>query len=99
MLSLFLVAATLTLMRMGSLGIPFEVCVWGEEGGGGGKLTRNQNTPVWILLNIWRLGPVKNTNIDTNFSNKMLLNAMKFQGYNFYHFWVMKGVKLPPHPD
>ena len=25
-----------------------------------------------------------------NISNKMLLDAEKFQGYNFYHLWVIK---------
>ena len=69
-------------------------------------LTRNPeigNTPVWVLPNIWRLGQVMNTKFGTNVSNKMLLNAAKFQGYSSYRFWVIKGkptgegVKLP-HP-
>ena len=41
-----------------------------------------------------------------NVSNRMLLNAAKFQGYSFYRSWVIKGkptgggLKLPPpHPD
>ena len=41
------------------------------------------------------------TKFGTNVSNRMLLNAAKFQGYSFYRFWVIKGkptrgVKLPP---
>ena len=47
-------------------------------------LTRNPeigNTPIWVLPNIWRLGRV---------SNRMLLNASKFQGFSFYRFWVIK---------
>ena len=57
-------------------------------------MTRNPEfgiTPVWVLPNVWRLGGVTGTKIGTNFFNKMLLNASKFQGYNFYHFWVIKG--------
>ena len=56
-------------------------------------LTRNleiANTPVWVFLNIWRLGQVEDTKFDTNVSNKMLLNGAKFQGHSFYHFWVIK---------
>ena len=48
------------------------------------------NTTVWVLRNIWRLAWVRNTKCDTNVSNKMLLNAAKYQGYSFYHFWVIK---------
>ena len=38
-----------------------------------------------------------------NVSNKMLINAAKFQGYSFYRFWVITGkptggVKYPPPP-
>ena len=70
-------------------------------------LTRNPeigNTPVWVLSNIWRLGRVMDTKFGTNVSNRMLLNAAKFQGYSFYRSWVIKGkptgegVKLPPPP-
>ena len=71
-------------------------------------LTRNPeigNTPIWVLPNIWRLGQVMDTKFGTNVSNRMLLNAAKFQGYSFYRFWVIKGkptgvggVKLPPPP-
>ena len=65
--------------------------------------TRNPEigiTPVWVLPNIWRLGRVMDTKFGTNVSNRMLLNAAKFQGYSFYRFWVIKGkstrgVKLP----
>ena len=57
-------------------------------------LTRNLeigNTPVWVLLNIWSLGQVRNTKFGTEVSNEMLLNAAKCQGYRFFHFWVIKG--------
>ena len=57
-------------------------------------LTRNReigNTPVWVLLNVWRLGQVRETKFGTKVSNEMLLNAAKCQGYSCYHFWVMKG--------
>ena len=72
------------------------------------ELTRNPeigNTPVWVLPNIWRLGQVRNTKFRRNVSNKILLNAAKYQGCSFYGFWVIKGrptggVKLPPsYPD
>ena len=49
------------------------------------------NTPVWDLPNIWRLGQVIDTKFGTIVSNRMLLNAAKFQGYSFYRFWVIKG--------
>ena len=57
------------------------------------RLTRNPeigNTPIWVLLNIWRLERVRNTKFGTNVSNRMLLNAAKCQGYGFYCFWVIK---------
>ena len=57
-------------------------------------LTRNPeigNAPVWVLPNIWRLGQVMGTKFGTNVSNRMLLNAAKFQGYSFYRSWVIKG--------
>ena len=43
------------------------------------------------------------TKFATNVSNRMLLNAAKFQGYSFYRFWVIKGKPLggkitPPLP-
>ena len=56
-------------------------------------LTRNPeigNTPVWVLPNIWRLGRIMDTKFGTNVSNRMLLNASKFQGYSLYRFWVIK---------
>ena len=67
-------------------------------------LTRNPeigNTPVWVLLNIWRLGWVMDTRFGANISNRMLLNAAKLHGYSFNRFWVIKGkpsgmVKLLP---
>ena len=52
-------------------------------------LTRNleiENTILWVLPNICRLGKFRNTKC-----NKMLLNASKCQGYIFYRFWVIKG--------
>ena len=69
-------------------------------------LTRNPEigyTPVWVLPNIWRLGQVMDTKCGTNVSNRILLNAVKFQGYSLYHFWVImgkptEGVKLHPPP-
>ena len=61
-------------------------------------------TPVWVLPNIWRLGQVMDK-FGTNVSNKILLNAAKFQGYSSYCFWVIKGkptggrkITLPPSP-
>ena len=60
------------------------------------RLARNPgiaNTPVWVLPSIWRLGQVSDTKFGTNVSNKMLLNAAKFQGYSFYLFW---GIKKKP---
>ena len=61
-------------------------------------LTRNPetgNTPSWVLLNIWRLEWVMDINFITNVSNGMLLNAAKFQVYNFYRSWVIKGKGAP----
>ena len=57
-------------------------------------LTRNPDigsTPIWVLPNIWRLGRVMDNKSDKNVSNRMLLNPAKFQGYNFYCFWIIKG--------
>ena len=64
------------------------------------------NTPIWVLPNIWRLGRVRNIKFGTNFSNKLSLNAAKWQGYSLYRFWVIEGkltggggrVKLPTPP-
>ena len=72
------------------------------------ELTRNLeigNTPVWVLPNVWILGQVMDTQFGTNVSNKILLNAAKFQGYSSYRFWIIKGKptrggwggKTPPH--
>ena len=63
-----------------------------------------RNNPVWVLLNIWRLGRVMDTKFGTNISNRMLLNAAKFECYSFYCFWVIKrkptgAIKLPPTPQ
>ena len=44
------------------------------------ELTRNLeigNNPIWVLLNIWRLGWVMDSKFDTSASNEMLLNAAK----------------------
>ena len=49
------------------------------------------NTPVWVLLNIWKMGRVIDTKLRMDVSNKMLLNAAKCQGQSFYRFWVVKG--------
>ena len=57
-------------------------------------LTKNpeiRNTSVWVLLNIWRLGRVKDTPIGTDVSNEILLSAAKCQSYSFYRFWIIKG--------
>ena len=49
------------------------------------------NTLVWVLSNIWILRQVRCHKFGANVSNKMLLNAVKCQGYRFYCFWVIKG--------
>ena len=69
-------------------------------------LTRNPeilNTSVWVLSDIWRLGRVMDTKFCTNVSNRILLNAAKYQGYSLCRFWVIKGkptggggINLPP---
>ena len=45
---------------------------------------------------------VRDTKFDTSVYHKMLLNAVKFQGYIFNRFWVMKqkptGCKMSPPP-
>ena len=51
-----------------------------------------ENTPVWVLSNIWRLGQVTDTKFGTSVLNRMLPNAAKFQDYSFYRFWVIKGI-------
>ena len=69
-------------------------------------LTRNLeiwNNLIWVLPNVWRLLRVMDTKFGTNVSNRMLLNAAKFQGYSFYRLWVIKGKptggKLLPPPS
>ena len=64
-----------------------------------------ENTHIWILPNIRRLGWVKDTKFGTSVSNEKLLNAAKCQGYSFYLFWVIKGKAtggggggITPHP-
>ena len=50
------------------------------------RLNRNreiENTTVRILPNIWKLGEGRDTTFGTNVSSKMLLNAIKRQGYSF----------------
>ena len=57
-------------------------------------LTRNpeiRNIALWVLFNIWRLGWVRDAKFSMNVSNKMLLNAAKWQGHSLYHFWIIKG--------
>ena len=63
-----------------------------------------ENTSVWVLPNIWKLGRIRNTKLSKSISNDMLLNTAKFQGYSFYRFWVIKekptrGVKFPLNPQ
>ena len=56
-------------------------------------LTRNpeiENTPIWVLFNIWRLGQVRDTKLDINVFNEKWLNAAKWKVYSFYRFWVVK---------
>ena len=48
------------------------------------------NTTVWVLPNIWTLDRVMGTKFGTNVSNRMLLNAAKFQCYSFYRFWIIE---------
>ena len=57
-------------------------------------VTRNpeiKNSLTWVLLNIWRLGRVRDTKFGANVSNKILLNAAKCKRYSFCRFWVIKG--------
>ena len=56
--------------------------------------TRNpeiENTSVWVLSNIWRLGRVRDNKFGISVSIKKLLNAAKCQGNGFNRFWVIKG--------
>ena len=72
---------------------------------------RKRDCPRLSFAQYLETGRVKKTKFGTNISDKMLLNAAKWQGYSFYRFWVIKGrpigegggggvgVKLPaPHP-
>ena len=71
--------------------------------------TRNpeiENSLVWVLPNISRLGWVRDAKFDANVSHEMLLNAAKCQGYSFYRSWFIKGkptsvvkLLLPPPPQ
>ena len=56
------------------------------------------NIHVWVLPNIWRLGPLRNTKFGANVPNKIFLNATKFQGCNFHRLWVIKQQPITPHP-
>ena len=65
------------------------------------ELTRNQdigNTLVWVLPNIWRLGWARDTKFGKNFSNEILQNAAKCQGYSFYRYQVIGNPPPPPPP-
>ena len=42
-----------------------------------------RNTPFWLLLIIWRLGRVRDTQFGTNFSNEMLLNSAKWSSFKW----------------
>ena len=55
------------------------------------RIPEIKNTPVWALSNICSLGQVKDSKFGTDFSNEMLLNPTKHQGYSFYRLWVIKG--------
>ena len=39
----------------------------------------------------WNKLGIQDTKFGTNISNKMLINAAKFQGYSFFRFWVIMG--------
>ena len=54
------------------------------------------STPVWVLLNIWRLGQDRNTKFGTNLSNKLLLNTAKCQSYSYNKEGKGGGVTLSP---
>ena len=51
---------------------------------------RKSEIPPSEFCPISGLGQDMDTKFDMNFSNRMLLNAAKFQGYSFYLFWVIK---------
>ena len=48
------------------------------------------NAPVSILINICRLGWVRNRKFGSNLPNKILLNAAKCQSCSFYRLWLIK---------
>ena len=53
------------------------------------ELTRNveiENTPVWVLPNIWTRGQVMDTKFGKNVSNSILLNAATCQGLQLLLF-------------
>ena len=55
-------------------------------------LTRNpetDNTPVWVLPNIWRLDWVSNNKFGTKIANEKLLNAVNGR-VTAYRFWFIK---------
>ena len=57
------------------------------------ELGRNleiENTSIWVLANIWRLGWFTDTKFGWKVSNEMLLNAAKSQDYSFCRFSVIK---------
>ena len=56
-----------------------------EKGGAG------VSSPGNLRSNILRLEKFRDPKFGTNVSNQKLLNAVKYQGYSFYHFWILKG--------
>ena len=50
---------------------------------------RNSPSEFYPISGDW--GELRITKFDTNLSNKMLLNAAKCQGYNFYYFISYQG--------
>ena len=63
--------------------------------------TRNlefRNTPVWVLLNISRMGQTRDTKFGNNVSIEMLMNVAKFQSYSVYHSLLPKPPQLHPPP-
>ena len=53
------------------------------------------------MLNIWRLGRVRDTKFCTDVSNKIILNAAKCQGYSFAVSELLRENQqvTPYHPD
>ena len=57
-------------------------------------LTRNleiENTSVWGVPNICRLGQVRDTKFGKNVCNKKLISAAKCQSYSFMRLEIIKG--------